>query len=253
MEAANPDQVAGGAHVFSPLVAAPPPPDDEDDDEAEAESGVTSTTNSVAVLVAPNATAILIGPDHMEVDTSASATTSGIETGSATLLSTAPVSGRSKKRPSSTDVRPPPSKKSTSSSSRISSHVDTTSHASTSGVKAGSVPSVKVMINSMDNTIHSIMDTVKDGMISDRAKAIAAIQHDFVDIGLNDPNRLDGGDILLMINVFTHHLNLAESYIALDKPIRRAWVEDILSHIRRKILEGMSSRRAVHSLSLDQD
>lgn len=106
---------------------------------------------------------------------------------------------------------------------------------------------MKVMMNSVDSTMHSILDTVSNGLSSDRTKAAAAVQHDFPS-DPNDPNRLDAGDIYLMISVFAEHLNLAETYLALEKPIRRQWVEDILIHIRQKILEGMTSRQAVRSL-----
>lgn len=109
------------------------------------------------------------------------------------------------------------------------------------------------MVQSMDSTVHSIMDVLKDGMISDRSKAVAMIQAEFKAAAKDDPNKLEAGDLLLMVDVFTNHLNLAESYLVLDDSIRRLWVDGILHHIHQKILEGMTARQAVHSLGPGQE
>lgn len=258
MEAANPGQVAGGGHVFTPLVADHPLDDNNYDDDDDDDGAIvtpaepTSTPAEPIVTTAEPATTFTT-PDHMEVDTGAAAssrTTSGVATGSTTLLSTAPpMSTRPNKRSSTTEISTAPTKKSASSSSRVSSRAESTSYTSASGGRA----SVRVMVQSMDSTVHSIMDVLKDGMISDRSKAVAMIQAEFKAAAKDDPNKLEAGDLLLMVDVFTNHLNLAESYLVLDDSIRRLWVDGILHHIHQKILEGMTARQAVHSLGPGQE
>ncbi|KZP05030.1 hypothetical protein FIBSPDRAFT_967634 [Athelia psychrophila] len=136
---------------------------------------------------------------------------------------------------------PPPAKKATSSSSRVSSRADS---ASTSGAKA-STPSVQVMVNKMDNTMNHMMDVFSTNMASDRGKAVCTIQTKSAE---NVPGGWDVGDITLMIEVFSYHLNLAESYLALEGAVRKGWVQCTLDHLHAKILAGATIMQAVNSL-----
>lgn len=285
MEEVNPDQTAGGGHVFSPLVDATPTSllnDDDDSDLAgitpahlsgaaavaathiEVQHNDSSTAVSsddaaaiaAAVAAAVAATSMDTQHDGSSAATSgftptdmdqglSSAATSAIAGSSSTLLSSASDSRKGKKRRNDSDIMPPPSKKSASSSSRVSSHADS---ASTSGTKART-PSMNVMVNQMDNTVNRLMDMFNVNAITERRQAIMLLQAESQAAGVEAG--WDNDDVALMIEVFSRHTNLAESYVAMEGPLRRQWVLRTLEELRPLILQGMTMRKAARTLGDD--
>lgn len=258
LEMANPGQSAGGSHVFAPHMNTDPPPLDEtegDDEDADADGVAPSTT----------------GPSNMDLDVAASMEssapftptdtsspgTSAIASGTSTLLSSAASlssqhssssRARGKKRVSNADtdaeaMPPPPPKRQASSSSRLSSSPESTS--SSSGVKGRST-SVNIMMTKMDNTMAHMVDMFKDNLTSDRGKAITQIMSE-----VKSEERRDGWEIeevQRMVDVFTSHLNLAESYLAQYSPFREHWVRSKLDAIQEQVLRGVSVADAIKTL-----
>lgn len=268
MEQANPGQVAGGSHVFTPLVHASPAPlfdvGDDQDDLSGAAPIITGAGPTDAHAVTAEWLNELIAssvPTNMNHDRASSAApstpslptssiTSGHDASSATLLSSsAPSSsqgkGKGRKRASEGSEMPPPKKPMSTSSSRLSSHADTTS---SSGIKAGA-PSVRIMMNNTVNTVTHLMDMLKDNMSSDRGRAIESIQVESAASGI--AGGWDDEDVGLMIEVFTCHLNYAESYLALRPALRKRWVQRHLDTLHAQILQGSSVSHAVNSLGQD--
>lgn len=264
MEDVNPDQTAGGGHVFSPLVATTPQSllnvDDDNDDlasttpahvggaasSADGSSGAAPASGAAAAAAAtPNdgSSAATSGftPTDTDQDMSSAATTSPAG-GSSTLISSMSAPKGKKRRNESGNMAPPSKRSAASSSSRVSSRADS---ASTSGTKART-PSMNIMVKQMDNTVNHIMDLFKGTMVNERRQALSMLQAE------SQANNVEDGwsaeDVTLMVEVFSHHMNLAESYVGLEGPVRKEWVKRILDDLREQMQEGASMKKAVRSL-----
>lgn len=169
MELANPGQTAGGQRTFSPLVDA---------------SQLDPT------IIHEDGDGVDLGDDDNDGDDD--------DDKDKLVASGAPSTSTSnlRKRVSTSSVKGP-----VSSSSRLSSHADSSL---TSGIKSGT-PSMRVMIHDVSSTVQSMIDTLKDGFVGDRTKAISTIQTE---------EGFSTEDIDIMINVFSPHINLAETYLA---------------------------------------
>lgn len=108
---------------------------------------------------------------------------------------------------------------------------------------------MNVMVNQMDNTVNRLMDMFNVNAITERRQAIMLLQAESQAAGVEAG--WDNDDVALMIEVFSRHTNLAESYVAMEGPLRRQWVLRTLEELRPLILQGMTMRKAARTLGDD--